>query len=207
LRARIDDLTGAGLPSRARRRWRGALVLPGATALAVVIAAVVILTGGGSAAPTVPQAARLALAAATMPAPGVDRAHPGQLSMQGAGIPFPNYASLGFKADGARIDTVDGRRITTVFYTKNGVTVGYAIASGAPLPGGEDSNPRRYGRFTVERQGRAMLITWVRAGHTCVIAGHSVSPGILNALAGADERLAGGSQAAVGAATPRPRYL
>jgi hypothetical protein len=195
LHARINELTGAGRPRRRAPRWRRVLVLPGATAVAVAVALVVIVLGG-STAPTVPQTARLALAAATLPAPGVDGADTSLLTLKSAGIPFPNWGldvATRWKTTGARADTVDGRQIKTVFYVgHHGERIGYAIASGAPLSGVTGgSTVMRYGvAFTLAHQGSSRLITWVRGGHTCVIAGRSVSFGTLLALASADEQVA-----------------
>jgi hypothetical protein len=199
LRARIDELTRPTAP-RPAPRWRRALVLPGATAIAVVVAAVVVLIGGGNSAPTVPAAARLALASATLPAPPVDPAQRSNLSLQAAGIPFPSWgAKAGWKTTGARRDVLDGRRITTVFYVgRDGDRIGYAISSGAPLSGVKGDTVMRYGvQFTLAQQGPARLITWVRSGHTCVIAGNSVSYATLLALAGADEQQVVSSRASV----------
>jgi hypothetical protein len=211
LRASVDELTGAG--NRSARRplfaWRRALVLPGVTALAIVIAAVVVLVGGGAAAPTVPQTARLALAAATLPAPAVDGADPGQLELTSAGIPFPNWSDDRWRATGARADTIGGRRVTTVFYRNpQGVQVGYAISSGAALSGAHGSRVRLYETtFTLQRLGSSEFITWERSGHTCVIAGRSIGYQALLRLAGADGRAAGGSEAALLRTTGHRTYL
>ena len=97
---------------------------------------------------------------------------------------------------------MDGRKITTVFYTgRNGSRIGYAITNGAPLTGVHGQTVTRGGvRFTLQHSGGASLITWVRDGHTCVIAGRSVSDAALLPLATADEsQETMGSQAAVGA--------
>ncbi len=199
LRARVDELTAAG-PSRRSRRWRPAFALPGATAIAAAAAAVIVLVGGGGAAPTVPTAARLALASATIPSPAVNPHQPQRLMLEGAGIPFPAWGTrAGWVTDGARTDTTDGRTITTVFYTgRHGMRIGYAITSGAPLAGAHGVSVTRYGvRFTLQASGHARLITWVRSGHTCVIAGRSVSYSTLLALATADEQEAASSQADV----------
>lgn len=194
LRARVDELTGATAPARRAPRWRRAFVVPGATAVAAAAAAVVILVSGGGAAPTVPAAARLALASATLPAPAVDPNQDQNLTLVAAGIPFPAWGpKAGWTANGARTDTVDGRRITTVFYVgRTGKRIGYAIADGAPLSGVHGDSVTRFGvRFTLQQSGPARVISWVRSGHTCVIAGRSVSYKTLLALATADERLEG----------------
>ena len=201
LRARVDELTGTSAPRRAPR-WRRALVLPGATAIAAAAAAAVILVSGGTAAPTVPAAAQLAVASATLPSPPANPNDSDELALHGAGIPFPAWgAKEGWMTDGARTDTVGGRQITTVFYkTRSGKRIGYAIASGAPLSGVQGDTATRYGvTFTMGRAGDVNLITWVRNGHTCVIAGRNVSHATLLALASADERAeATSSQASVG---------
>lgn len=189
LRARVDELAGAR-PARRAPRWRRAFVLPGATAIAAAAAAIVVLVSGGGAAPTVPVAARLALASATLPTPAVDPSESQNLMMRAAGIPFPAWgASNGWKAQGARTDSVDGRKITTVFYVgRSGGRIGYAITDGAPLSGVHGASVKRYGvRFTLQRASGAQVISWVRSGHTCVIAGRSVSYSTLLKLATADE--------------------
>jgi hypothetical protein len=193
LHAAINELTGAGSQRRRAPRWRRVLVLPGATAVAVATALVVI-TLGGSSAPTVPQTARLALAAATLPPPGADGSDAHLLRWQSAGIPFPDWGSdIGWKTTGARRDTLDGRQIKTVFYVGHGQRIGYAIASGPPLSGvtGGSTVMRDGVAFTLAREHSSRLVTWVRAGHTCVIAGRSVSFEMLLALASADARVAG----------------
>jgi hypothetical protein len=199
LRARVDELTGVSAPRRAPR-WRRAFVLPGATAIAAAAAAVVILVTGGTTAPTVPAAARFALASATLPSPAVNPNQSDDLTLRGAGIPFPAWAKQGWMTDGARTDTVGGRRITTVFYkSPDGKRIGYAITGGTPLSGVHGSTATRYGvTFTMQPAGDAKLITWVRNGHTCIIAGRNVSYATLLRLASADERAEGAStQAAI----------
>ncbi len=178
LRARVDALT-EGAPSgdapgrRRGRRLGRALALPAATALAVVIAAVVILAGGTTGGPTVPQATHLALSAATLPAPAVDPANPGLLRISSDGIPFSNWA--GWYPVGARTDTVDGRRMVTVFYrAPDGTRVGYTIVARPPLEKGESRDGYTVS-YTLGHQGSARLVTWVRDGRTCVIAGQSVT--------------------------------
>jgi hypothetical protein len=192
LRARLDELTGVSAPRRARR-WRPALVLPGATVIAAAAAAVVILVTGGTTAPTVPAAAHFALASATLPSPPVDPSASDELTLRGAGIPFPVWNKQGWTTAGARTDTVGGRRITTVFYKgPNGKRIGYAITGGTPLSGVHGNTASRYGvTFTMQPAGNAKLITWVRNGHTCIIAGRNVSYATLLRLASADERAEG----------------
>ncbi len=193
LRARLDEMTGAtgAAPARRARRWRPAFVLPGATVLAAAVAAVVVLVSGGGSAPTVPAAAKFALASATMAAPPVDTGDPRDLTLKAAGIPFPAWGKkAGWVSNGARSDTSNGRKITTVFYVDpDGERIGYAITDGAPLSGAHGSTVKRYGvNFTLQRSDGARIISWVRQGHTCVIAGRTVSYQRLVALATADEQ-------------------
>ncbi len=191
LHTQVETLTGGTAPRRRTgrtRRLRRVLALPLATALAVVIAAVVILAGGSGTRPGLPQATQLALAAATLPAPSVDPAHPGVLRARSDGIPFANWR--GWQPVGARVDTVNGRRVVTVFYRAgDGSRVGYAIAARPPLQSVE-----RHGgyavSYTLGRQGGARLVTWVRDGRTCIIAGRSVSYQTLLRLA----RATGGAE-------------
>jgi hypothetical protein len=147
----------------------------------------------------VPAAAHIALASATLPAPPVDPNDADNLTLAAAGIPFPAWGpQKGWTANGARTDMVDGRKVTTVFYLgRTGKRIGYAITNGAPLSGAKGSSVNRYGvRFTLQHSGPARLISWVRSGHTCVIAGRSVSYHVLLALATEDERLEGVSSQA-----------
>jgi hypothetical protein len=200
LRASLDALTAPASAGRAgsapaRRRpvlrWRPRLVMGGAAAVAAAIVAVVLATSG-SGAPTVPQTAHLALAAATLPAPAQDAANRELLAVRESGIPFPSYATdPAWRATGARRDSLHGRRVTTVFYRVGGGRIGYAIVSGPALaqPSGQ---ARTIGgvRYVLATTGSAKLVTWRRDGHTCVIAGRGVGDRTLLALAGTDERTA-----------------
>ncbi len=206
LRASIEAEIGAPAIGRSRRaagrhRRGPALVIPALTALAVAVAAVLVALRGATGTPTVPQAARLALAAATMPAPAVDASDPSRLRLSAAGIPFPNWASAGgWKAVGARSDVLDGRRVQTVFYAdRAGTRVGYAIVSGAALavPGGGRTVTLYGGAgLTLGRVGGARLITWRRDGHTCVIAGRTISDATLVTLANGESGPGAGSASA-----------
>lgn len=175
LRARVDALTHgppAGGSRRRRRTWR-VLALPAATALAVIIAAVVILAGGSSTAPGLTQTTHLALSAATLPAPAIDASNPTRLRLSADGIPFFNWR--GWRPVGARVDTVDGRRVVTVFYQEpDGTRVGYAIAQPPPLEHADRSDGYAVS-YTLGHQGSVRLVTWVENGSTCVIAGRGVS--------------------------------
>jgi anti-sigma factor RsiW len=196
LRARVRELTDGAAQTRGPRRvarWRRSLFVPAATALAVAVAALVVLLGSnGSSAPTVPQTARLALAAATSPAPREDPADNDRLLLRVGGLAFPYYGlTAGWNATGARTDSIGGRQVVTVFYTAHGHRVGYAIVSGAPLPaGGGTLVTRGDVTYWLQRIRGAQVITWRQAGHTCVIAGRTVKPRTLLSLASEEEKQA-----------------
>jgi hypothetical protein len=207
LRASVAGLTDAsaqrggryeGRQSISARRqnafWRQRASL-GIVALAIVLIAIVSVALHGRTAPTVGSTARLALAPATGPAPTVSASDRDLLSVRptGAGsIPFPSYAQFtAWRANGVRHDTLQGRHVTTVFYSIAGTRVGYSIVSGAPLAvpqGSTVRGPTGIGYVFVS-SGGAKILTWRRDGHTCVIAGRSVARSTLLALAAADERV------------------
>ena len=173
-------------------RWRPRVFMPAATALAIVVAAVVVLVGGGGS-PTVSQTARLTLAAATRGAPAPDASDRDLLDLHVGRVPFPSYVRFtGWRASGSRRDALHGRTVTTVYYrTTDATRVGYAIVSGRALDV-PDGRARTIGgvRYTLTHAGSANLVTWRRDGHTCVIAGPTVSDQTLLALATADEHAA-----------------
>jgi hypothetical protein len=191
LRATINELTASAPAARFRHipfpRWRPRLFVPLATGLAVAIVAVVIAVQGTSA-PTVTQTAHLALSAATAPAPAEEAVDHDLLSAHVGSVRFPSYAdTVGWRATGARRDSLNGRTVTTVFYnTPSGIRAGYSVVSGSPLADPDGQSVTTHGiRYTFARVGSARLITWRLGGHTCVIAGHSLSNRTLLALAAA----------------------
>jgi hypothetical protein len=204
LRESVQELADGATGGRSRRvraaeRRRIAAWRPRASlalvALAAVLVAVVTISLHGGSSPTVDRTAHLALAAATGPAPAVDPADHERLSLRGgggSGIPFPSYARFsGWQATGVRHDTLDGRRVTTVFYAIGGARAGYSIVSGAalPVPGGSTVRGPGGVAYVLTSSGGAHLITWRRDGHTCVIAARSLGRTTLLALAAADEQV------------------
>ncbi|HET6509332.1 MAG TPA: hypothetical protein VFG42_21220 [Baekduia sp.] len=175
LRLRVDERRAA--PARRRR-----LVLPAGAlgALAAVVVAVVLVAGGG-AAPTVGDAAALALSRPTQPAPAVDPSNAYVIDAGVGGIRFPNYtyAWSGWRAVGRRTDTISGRDATTVTYRGPQGDVGYTIVDGKPLdePAAARWVTRDGVRYAVVRRGNATVVTWRQAGHTCVLAGRG-APGM-----------------------------
>jgi hypothetical protein len=186
---RIRELTGAiEAPPALRRRVeeeraprprRRRIAIPAVAAGAVAAAAVVValLVGGGGAGPTVDDAAALALARPTQPAPAVDTTDTHLVDARVGGIQFPNYAYTWarWKAVGRRSDTIAGRAATTVTYRGPQGDVGYTIVDGEPLPEPSGARHRTVEglRLAVVRKGDATVVTWRRDGHTCVLAGRA----------------------------------
>jgi hypothetical protein len=170
------------------RRHRPNLGLVAAAAGVIALAIVAVLPGTSG--PTVARAAQLASLGPTGPAPAPDAAHPGSLSDSVDGVRYPYWQdALGFGASGTRADRLDGRLVMTVYYTSGGTsdqTTGYTIVSGAALPEPSGASVvRRDGiRFLSLRSGSRTVLTWRRAGHTCVLsAGPRVPVSRLLALA------------------------
>jgi hypothetical protein len=175
---------------RPRRRTGGPLLaLAGAGAVALVVALVLSLAGGSSL--TVRETSALTLRAATMAPPREDPRAPRRLTVAVDGIPFPYWGErLGWRTSGARVDRLDGRTVTTVFYEDAaGRRVGYAIVGGTPAP------PARGGRvawragvrYRLSVEHGANVVAWQRAGHLCVVSGRAVDSATLLRLASADE--------------------
>lgn len=179
LRARLST---ARKPAR-----RGlALGLAGALAAAALVA-VLLLPNGTPGGPTVSSAAVLATRPAAEPAPAVLAGRPALLDREAAEIPFPNWAPpFRWRATGARSDRIAGRRAVTVFYEKGGRRVGYTIVEGAGLakPRGARATTRSGIELRSLRLGPRAVVTWRRAGHTCIlVGGPGVRPAELLALA------------------------
>jgi hypothetical protein len=186
LRAALPEQLQRADRSRSRRRF-GHLVPVGVALAAALV--IVLVTGGGATGPSLQQTVRLTLAAATYPAPGERTAS--TLDHTAAGIAFPYWQqSVGWRAVGARADRIGGREIVTVFYGRpGGHRVGYAIVGGPALPVSGGRTVTRGGvPYYFLRQGSATLVTWLRSGHTCVIAGRRVTEATLLALATTDVR-------------------
>jgi hypothetical protein len=129
-------------------------------------------------------AARPAQAAAPVPPPGVETgALPG---LRAAGLPFPYWEdAFGLRATGVRYDRVGGQPATTVFYARGNDRIAYTIVAGSALPAGEPARSTVLAgvRFwTLSANGRA-VVTWLRAGHSCVLSGSSAKLSSLLRLA------------------------
>jgi hypothetical protein len=155
------------------------------SAVAAVAAAAVIVFAGGAGAPSVADAAQLALAPARGPAP---EELPGGRSLDASvdGVAYPYWEeTTGWRAVGSRSDAVDGRSVHTVFYVnKSGARIGYSIAAGSPLAGKGGTTIEQAGvGYRVIRSGGATIVTWLRDGHTCVLAARDVDASTLLHLA------------------------
>ena len=197
LRARLDALAAEppeeSKPAKQKRQWprlRLGFALPAMAAVAAaVVAAVLIIGGNGSSGPTLPQTAQAALSASTLPPPATSATNPAQLDVSVGGIPFPDWSrNIGWRTLGQRNDMLAGRRVVTVFYAgRKGTRIGYAIVSGPPIKvSGHTTVHEGENTYTLFNLGNARGITWIRDGHTCVIAGRGVSNRRLLALAGAE---------------------
>jgi anti-sigma factor RsiW len=184
LRARIE----AARPSRRvvlRRRVGYAAGLAGALA-AIALALVLALPSGTPGAPSVSAAAALATRGPSQAAPAPDPTRPqGRLSQSVGEVYFPNWTTqFGWRAVGTRTDTLGGHRAVTVYYQWQGETVAYTIVAGPPLP--EPAANRMVLNGTELRTltlGGRLVVTWRKAGDTCVLSGSGISASELQKLA------------------------
>lgn len=167
----------------------------GAMAAAIAVVVAIALSTGGSGTPTLSQAAALALRPATLPPPAQKSSGASELARSVDGIAFPYWQdSLGWRASGMRTDELDGRTVTTVYYIAGAATrggagrVGYAIVAGSalPLPSGGSELSANGTRFHLTSSRGASVLTWRRAGHTCILVARGVSDATLLRLASWD---------------------
>jgi hypothetical protein len=184
LRARIEAARPSGA-ARTRRR----LVYGGATAAAfaaVVLALVLAVPSGTPGSPSVSDAAALAARGPVQAAPAPDPSMPGARLHQSVGdVYFPNWTSqFGWKAVGARVDKLGGRTAVTVYYRWKGDTIAYTIVHSPSLaePPANASTSGGTELRTLELNGRE-VVTWRRAGDTCVLSGAGVKAAELQKLA------------------------
>jgi hypothetical protein len=198
--AQLHERVRAMAAERSRRgtmatRSRGGLRLrigALATAAAATAAALALaLAGPGGAGLSLGEAAAVTLRPATLAPPGESHRDRAQLNASVDGIAFPYWEDrFRWRSSGSRIDTVDGRRVRTVFYSDgHGHRVGYAIVSGEPAPGLPKGTVRwwRGTPYHLHHAGDATVVTWLRNGHLCVVAGRGVEAATLFKLASWDE--------------------
>lgn len=172
----------ASAPATAARRPFPRLVVA-AAAVAAVALAIAFLPGGD---PTPERVAVISQLQATDPAPA---ANGPVLREQAEGVAFPDWGpEFGWHATGTRRDTIDGRRMTTVFYQHQSHRIAYTIVSGPAL------KPPAHARIVVRdglkialyrdpRHGGHEVAVFERDGRTCVIAGHVIHKSTLPKLA------------------------
>jgi hypothetical protein len=184
LRARIE----AARPPRrvlARRRLGYVGGLAGALA-AVALALVLALPGGTPGAPSVSDAAALAVRGPTQAPPAPDPVRPDAMLHQNVGeVYFPNWGrSLGWRAVGARTDRLRGHEAITVYYQWREDRIAYTIVSAPALPKPAAHRTWLHGTElrTLTQNGR-LVVSWYRGGDTCVLSGRGVTAAELQKLA------------------------
>jgi hypothetical protein len=185
--ARLRMDVGSQRVSRAARaRWKpGYGALAGALA-ATALALALLLPGAAPGSPSVSQAAQLALRGPSGPGPAVDPSDPRiKLAQRIQGLYFPNWSqTLGWQPVGVRGDRLGGRPAVTVYYRRGAMSVAYTIL-GAPAlarPPAPLTHLRRVAVQELSLRGRT-VVTWRRAGHTCVISASGVPARVLDKLA------------------------
>jgi hypothetical protein len=175
LRAAVAARRRAPRSSVVRPRSVLAVVLVGAAA---VVAALALTRGPG--APTVADAARLASRSPNGPAPTATSAT--KLAIDIEGLPFPNLArAYGWRAVGVRRGHVDGRDTVVVYYAKGARRAAYAIVARPTLtrPSGARATTVAGVRYDTLPLNHRLVVTWRRAGHTCVLVGDATRAELL----------------------------
>lgn len=186
LRARIEASRPSG-PVRARRRVVYGGSLAGALA-AAALATVLILPGGAPGAPSVSQAAGLAVLGSASTAPAVDSGTPSRLKAGVQDLYFPNWGTrLKWPATGQRTDRINGRIAVTVYYGWPPKQVAYTIVGGPALASPNASVTMLGGveLRTLTLHGR-VVVTWQENGHTCVLSSAGAPAHALQMLAAFD---------------------
>jgi hypothetical protein len=209
LHRRIESLVAAHQDSDSPRRDRrfaprsGASRRPlfsplgfvgaGAAAIVAVVAiAIAVGLGGSSHTLSLRQAAAPTLRAATLPAPAESGANHAELTAAVDGVRFPYWGErFGWHSTGTRSDQIDGRAVTTVFYSDaTGRRIGYAILAGTPAPPISGGKVSWHGgvQYRLLTENGASAVVWQRDGHLCVVSGHGVSGATLLRLASWSDR-------------------
>jgi len=176
LRARVEAEHAARRRPRARRF--PALGLAGAAASFASATVPVLglgLIGGEQCTEgaTLSRAAALALRSTPGPAPAEDETTHVLIDAGINGLRFPYWDDeFGLDATAIRADRVSERGAMTVEYRGAGQRIGYTIVAGPPLKPPSDARMvrRRSLSLAVFRQDGAVVVSWRRGGHTCVLA-------------------------------------
>jgi anti-sigma factor RsiW len=117
---------------RRRRRFAFRRPLTFAAGFAGALAAAVLLVltlPSGAGGPSLAEAATLATRPSTAAAPQPLPSDPKLLDASVEGVRFPTWLEeFGWRTAGARVDTIDGREATTVFYEKQGKRIASTCA-------------------------------------------------------------------------------
>jgi hypothetical protein len=155
----------------APRRVSPGLAFAGAAAVLAVVLAIALAPGerGATIAAMATISARPSL---ELPAPAA--AGDGTVRRSFAGVTFPDWSGPhGWRAVGARRDSVDGRATDTVYYQHTQHRIGYTVLSGksVSLPW-EGRRVERDGvPVQLYRDGPRTVAVFERGGRTCVLAG------------------------------------
>lgn len=183
LRMRLDAQRSS---HDARRGWRGGYAVLAPALACAVVALALLLPGGSPGSPSVSQAAQLALRGPAGGAPATDPSDPrSKLAQRVQGLYFPNWSgTLGWRAVGVRSDQLGGRGAVTVYYQRESMRVAYTIVSSPALarPSTPITRVRGTALQALSLHGRR-VVTWRRAGHTCVISATGVPTHVLERLA------------------------
>jgi hypothetical protein len=185
LRERIvADRARAGRAPRRRRAVLGGSLAGALAVLALALA--LILPGGTPGSPSVSQAASVALRGPSAPPPPPGRAgHQLRLARDVDEIYFPNWAGIGWKATGERVDRLGGHLVDTIYYRGYGKQIAYTIVGGSALaqPHGAALTVRNSTQLRSLGLGKRAIVTWRRGGHTCILSGARVPDHVLLRLA------------------------
>lgn len=184
LRFAIEDRRHR-VPTRRRRALFSGVL---ATATVVAVALIVLLLPAGSpGAPSISQAAALALRGPTGIAPAVNPRHQSLLRLDVQETYFPNWSGwFGWAAVGHRVDRFNGQTAVTVYYKRDGQEIAYTILASPPLPWEKGARALHLDGINLQSftvNGR-MVVTWRRGGHTCILSGARANRAELAKLAG-----------------------
>jgi hypothetical protein len=174
LRARVE---ADRRPARRRAlAWTGGLA---ASVAAAALAVALVLPAGTPAAPSLAQAASVGMLPPNQAPP--PPASPTLLALDQDGVPFPRWGhQFGWVAVGARESKVKVREASTVYYhnPKTGRSTAYTILGGKALHPPKDAPHRtiKGTTFYLAPVDGKRVVTWDRAGHTCILQGTAPPP-------------------------------
>jgi hypothetical protein len=184
LRAAIERERRTARPTRRRRFTYGGALAGALAALALALA--LVLPAGTPGAPSVSQAASLALRGPSTAAPAPDPTSPAvKLGQNVEDVYFPNWArQFGWQAVGQRTDRIHGRTAVTVYYRRHSMRLAYTIVGAPALSEPNAAVTLLHGtELRTLRMNNRLVVTWRRANHTCVISAAGVKPAELQRLA------------------------